>query len=41
MTEVKKSDMQRAKEEEEAKKRRRKRGVKAGRVRAFRKGSDD
>jgi hypothetical protein len=39
MPEVKKSDMQRDKEE--AERRKRKRGVKPGRVKAFKKGSDD
>lgn len=39
MTDVKKSDLQR--EKEEAERRKRKRGVKPGRVKNFKKGSDD
>lgn len=41
MASVDKSDLQRKKDEEEAEKKRRKRGVKSGRVRHFRKGSND
>lgn len=41
MAEVRKSDLQRKKEAEEAETKRRKRGVKPGRVRSFKKGSDD